>query len=485
MGVTNRLEQRQAQILTLTPQLRQAIKLLELTNLEIQAFIEQAVVENPLLTLEEPDSHEGAEHLQESSEDDNSSQADDFASEGQINDLDHPDYENEWADLPHRDGRTLGADDTLSALDLAADERHTLRDHVMAQVEVDIHDPIDRLIASHLIDHLDDAGYLRTSHEEIAETLKIQPKRLGAIVERLKQFDPCGIFAENLAECLRLQLIDRGLYSPRFVMILSHLDLFAEGKIDRLLKLCNLSPQDLAEAMAVIRQLDPKPGLRFESDRAETLIPDVIIRKTSTSGTWTVELNQAALPRVLIDETYRAHITRDKDKTTARYLNQQLSQAQWLLKALDQRAQNILKVATEIMRRQQNFLEYGIEALTPLVLKDIAAAVDVHESTVSRVTSNKYIATPRGIFELKFFFSSGISNYAQTGDHAAQAVRHRIKTLIGDETPGNPLSDDDLVELLARDGINIARRTVAKYREALGIPSSYDRKRAFKRQNCL
>ncbi|MFN7710065.1 MAG: RNA polymerase factor sigma-54 [Holosporales bacterium] len=485
MGVTSRLEQRQAQVLTLTPQLRQAIKLLELTNLEIQAYVEQAVMENPLLTLDHPEAPDSPGQEVPQPDSDPNQDSEQSALEGNLQDLDHPDYENEWADLPHRDGRHLGADDSLSALDLASDERHTLRDHLMAQVEVDIEEPVDRLIASHLIDHLDDAGYLRTPLEEIASTLKVDLTRLSNIVKRLKQFDPAGIFAENLAECLRLQLMDKGVHTPKFDLLLQHLDLFAEGKIERLLKLCHMGAEDLAQAMATLRHLDPKPGLKFDSNPAETLIPDVLVRKSPQTGDWTIELNQAALPRVLIDEVYRAQLTQQGGKTTQRYLSQQMGEAQWLIKALDQRAQNILKVATEIMKRQRTFLEEGVAALIPLTLKDVALAVEVHESTVSRVTANKYIATPRGVFELKFFFSSSLGNYAQTGDHAAQAVRHRIKALIQGESLGNPLSDDDLVELLAREGVNIARRTVAKYREALGIPSSYDRKRAFKRQSCL
>ncbi len=507
MAVTQRLEVRQAQSLVMTPQLQQAIKLLQMSNIELSEFVEQEIEQNPLLepddrddsandgteALQSPDVEPGGEIRVESadaapeprdtSELTGSEQLPNAAESPLDTDYDGV-YDNapvdDWGHDPNRlaTSSSSGAaapDDQLPERQLS--ETITLRHHVLEQMQVDIRDPAERLIAVHLTDMLDVMGYLRGDLNELADQLGCHPTLVERCLAKLQSFDPAGIFARDLKECLKLQLIDRNRFDPAMAALLGNLGLLARGEKEKLKGLCQVDDEDLVEMIAEIKALDPKPALGFETIPAETLIPDILMRPLRAGG-WFIELNPETLPKVLVNNSYYASISkRLTSKDDKEYLTEQLQSANWLVRSLHQRATTILKTATEIVRRQDAFFLKGIQYLRPLTLKDIAEAIEMHESTISRVTSNKYIATPRGILELKYFFTTAISGSGGS-EHSAEAVRYRIKRMIDDEAPDRILSDDMIVELLQRDGVEIARRTVAKYRVSMQIPSSVARRRA-------
>jgi RNA polymerase sigma-54 factor len=301
------------------------------------------------------------------------------------------------------------------------------------------------------------------------------------VLAALQGFEPTGVFARDLAECLKLQLIDKGRFDKPMAALVANLDLLARRDMASLRRACGVDEPQLAQMVAELRGLTPRPGAAFGVEPAQTVIPDVFVRE-APGGEWTVELNSDTLPRLLVDQRYHARIrggVRDaRDRT---FIAECLASASWLVKSLDQRAKTILKVASEIVRQQDGFLAFGVEQLRPLNLKTVAEAIGMHESTVSRVTSNKYLATPRGVFEMKFFFTSAIPATGGGESHSAEAVRHKIRQLIGAEHEGAHVhSDDAIVEILKEAGVDIARRTVAKYREAMRIPSSVERKRMLK-----
>lgn len=516
MALMPRLDQRQVQTLKMTPQLQQAIKLLQLTNLELQAFVEQELERNPLLEREEAETHEQSAAMLEEAE---AGAEDGFGLDvealGEMNlnreqesayqadiDVDN-DYTNDSA-LDSYDADTtpdsydaeamsgLGASHALGStqstggggfdaeagsLEETVSEQPDLRGHLEAQVVCDIRDPGDRLIAAYLIDGLDDAGYLQLDLAEAADALGAAPDRLEAVLAMLQRFDPPGVFARDLKECLKLQLEDRDRYDPAMQAFVEHIELLAARDFAGLRKVCGIDDEDLRDMIAEIRSLDPKPALKFSERPAEPVVPDVLMRAAADGG-WIVELNAETLPRVLVDNQYYARIAKStRSRDDRRYLSEQFQAANWLVKSLHSRAATIVKVASEIVRQQDGFFREGIRALRPLVLRDIADAIEMHESTVSRVTSNKYIATPRGMFELKYFFTTALGSTSGGDSVSAEAVRHRIRAMIDAETPKKVLSDDKIVEVLQADGIDIARRTVAKYREAMGIPSSIQRRR--------
>jgi RNA polymerase sigma-54 factor len=340
-----------------------------------------------------------------------------------------------------------------------------------------IADPVRRIIGQHLIDLVDEAGYLTGDLGSLAEKLGAPPAEVEAVLAIVQSFDPAGVAARNLAECLAIQLKERDRFDPAMQALVGHLDLLARRDLAGLKKICAVDDADLADMIAEIRALNPKPGLAFGSTVVQPMVPDVFVRQAS-DGTYAVELNADTLPKVLVDQTYYAVVAKTaRSDTEKSYLNECLQTATWLVRALDQRAKTILKVSTEIVRQQDGFFARGVQHLRPLNLKTVADAIGMHESTVSRVTANKYMATSRGIFELKYFFTSSIASAVGGEAHSAEAVRHRIKQLIDAEPTGDVLSDDTIVEKLRTAGIDIARRTVAKYREAMKIPSSVQRRR--------
>ena len=507
MALTPRLDQRQSQALVMTPQLQQAIKLLQMSNLELAEFVAEELERNPLLEREDADRDgTGSAAIDptgvEATETEAPDNGGDSASERVATDEAQPetasqaldiDYDNDWQDAPGAGrgegaegpslpslsgsgrGRGLEGDRPRAEDSLTRDV--TLREHLLAQLGVDFSDPQDRLIGTHLIDNLDEAGYLTGDLDAIAERLGCDVARVQATLERLQQFDPAGVFARDLAECLALQLKERDRLDPAMQIMLGHLPLIARRDISGLSRLCGVDTEDITDMLDEIRALNPKPGLTFDPARAETVIPDVLMRPLPGGG-WIVELNPDTLPRVLINNAYHTRIARAaRTKEERHYISEQLQGANWLVKSLHQRANTILKVASELVRQQEMFFIRGVAHLKPLVLRDIATAIEMHESTVSRVTSNKFIATPRGIYELKYFFTTGLAA-ANGGDaHSSESVRHRIRALIEAERADAVLSDDQIVDILKTEGIEVARRTVAKYREGLGIASSVQRRR--------
>jgi RNA polymerase sigma-54 factor len=369
-------------------------------------------------------------------------------------------------------------DDENANLESFATADITLREHLAEQVALAITDPAERLVAQYLIDTVDEAGYLHVDLGDIEAKLAAPPGMVERVLGVLQSFDPAGVCARSLAECLALQLKDQNRYDPQIGAVLDNLSLLATHNMAALRRAVGVDSDELAEMIAEIKQLNPKPGLKFGSVQVQPVVPDIIVR-ASNDGSWLIELNSDTLPRVLVNRVYYSKVSKtarnEKDKG---YLLECLQTANWLVKSLDQRARTILRVAEEIVRQQDAFFTHGVQYLRPMNLKTVADAISMHESTVSRVTSNKYIATPRGILELKYFFTSAIAASDGEGEaHSSEAVRHRIKQLIDAEMATAILSDDMIVEKLKGDGVDIARRTVAKYREAMRIPSSVQRRR--------
>jgi len=503
MAVTQRLEVRQTQSLVMTPQLQQAIKLLQMSNIELQEFIEGEIEQNPLLEREEesasaapdlPPSPDRVEETRHSEPDDSTRDVSDLTGSqtlpsGEEGPLD-TDYEgvydnpavDDWSPEARLGGSLVaggsggeGAGEG-SFIERQVAARPTLRQHLLDQLTMDIADPPARLIGVHLIDMLDESGYLRGDLAALAETLGCSLALVEATLAKLQRFDPAGVFARDLRECLALQLADRDRLDPAMATLLDNLDLLARRQLDKLRQACGVDEEDIAEMIAEVKALNPKPALDFESEDTEAVVPDILMRPQRGGG-WLIELNPDTLPRVLVNNSYYAKVSqRITSKADREYLSDQMQSANWLVRSVHQRANTILKVASEIVRKQDAFFQKGVESLRPLTLRDVAETVEMHESTISRVTANKYMETPRGLFELKYFFTSAVPGTG--GDaHSAEAVRHRIKRLIEGETPDKTLSDDSLVELLRKDGIEIARRTVAKYRESMRIPSSVERRR--------
>jgi RNA polymerase sigma-54 factor len=520
MALTQRLEFRQTQSLVMTPQLMQAIKLLQLSNLDLVAFVEEELERNPLLERagDEGEPVERAERSDAGEGGEDSGFADDAsfnAQDGQDGASEFEAAAEQWMD------RDLGSraemeqtfdsglenvfsEEPAEAASRAAQDvaptsytewgggasndgdynlesfvaaEVTLADHLAEQLSLAITDPVQRLIGQYLIDLVDEAGYVPADLSHIAEQLGASPAGVETVLAVVQKFDPPGICARSLSECLAIQLRERDRYDPAMRALVENLDLLARRDVASLRKICGVDDDDLAEMIAEIRQLDPKPGLKFSSARVQTVVPDVFVRPGPDGG-WLVELNSDTLPKVLVNQNYYSELAGNLRKGDDKsYFADCLQNATWLVRALDQRARTILKVSTEIVRQQDGFFQHGVAHLRPLNLKVVADAIQMHESTVSRVTANKYMATPRGIVELKYFFTAAIAS-ADGGDaHSAEAVRHRIKQLIDAENPNEILSDDAIVEMLRAAGIDIARRTVAKYREAMRIPSSVQRRR--------
>ncbi len=496
MAGSQRLEVRQSQALVMTPQLQQSLKLLQFSTQEMAEFIEQELEKNPLLSREEsPEPSEEAPSSETPSEASQERDIVDTAQEnsspdaaGEVLDVDH---ENTWQTDQSAASVSSGPADPFSSvakrganfdgedsLEQQLASEVDLKDHLMDQVYMDFKTPAKRLIAAHLIDLLDESGYFYADLAEQAEQMGCEMELADEVFSRLQKCDPPGIFARNLAECLALQLKDKGRYDPAMQKLVANLELLAEGDLDRLKKLCGVDDEDFAEMCAEIRALDPKPGRAFDHTISETLIPDVFVRKDPKSDTWIVELNHEALPRVLLDRTYYAEVkSRVSNDEEKKFVAEQWNDANWLVKTMNQRAETILKVAIELVKQQQEFFTHGVRYLKPLTLKDIAQKVEVHESTVGRVTTNKYMSTSRGVYEMKFFFSSSIASATdEDAAYSSTSVKHIIKEMIENETTDEVLSDDKIADILKQKGMNIARRTVAKYREEFNIPSSFQRR---------
>ena len=501
-GLMQKLDMRQGQSLVMTPQLQQAIKLLQLSNVELAEFVEGELERNPL--LERDEGAESAEtgdtqaqsdgeprELELSAPSADASEALDADSEMIHSDDSRSDM-MESVPAPAADAVGAGSsnwtpgggggsgDEGYDAIANSSREL-SLAEHLHDQLSIATADPIDRMIGAHLIDLADEDGYLRTDLEEVSTRLGLERARVEAVLELTQSFEPAGVMARDLSECLALQLREKDRLDPAMAALLDNLERLAKHDYEVLKDVCGVDGEDLHDMIMEIRELTPKPGLAFGSDSTRAVEPDVFIRQ-SPEGGWQVELNSETLPRVLVNNRYYNEIHAvARSESEKSFITECSQNASWLVKSLDQRARTILKVASEIVRQQDMFLAHGVAYLRPLNLKTVADAISMHESTVSRVTSNKYVSTPRGMFELKYFFTSAIPSAGGGEAHSAEAVRHRIKSLIEQETVEAVLSDDKLVELLRAEGIEIARRTVAKYREALNIPSSVQRRRILKR----
>jgi len=494
MAIAPRLDLRQSQTLVMTPQLRQAIKLLQFSNIEVNSFVAEEMERNPLLEHDDsPDPPVGERAALDQIEPRNSTVMDAAdaarsdtlpAETGAPLDADHAElYDPGGAgDGTPLVGRMDGGGgshsfegDDRGIDDFASDDR-SLRDHLGEQLRLNFSDPVDRMIGAHLIALLCPAGRLTATPVAIAQAMGLPLDHLEAVRARMMRFDPVGLFARDLRECLAAQLAERNRLDPAMQILLDNLDLLAKRENRRLMTLCGVDAEDLTEMIAEIRALDPKPGATWDATPVQLVVPDLLMRQLPDGG-WMIELNPETMPRVLVNERFYAKIAPHAKKDEKVFLTERLANANWLVRSLQQRAQTILKVAAEIMRQQDGFLRQGVAHLRPLILRDIAEAVELHESTVSRVTANKYIATPRGVLELKYFFTTAIHSSDGGDSHSAEAVRFRIRGMINHEQLADVLSDDAIVTVLRREGVEIARRTVAKYRESLHIPNSVQRRR--------
>ncbi len=524
MALSQRLEFRQTQSLVMTPQLMQAIKLLQLSNLDLAAFVEEELERNPLLergaestepggsqdvsafegsgdgefsTSGAADSDGGGEGFDGGGTDGTGSASEDWMSRdlGTRSEMEQTfdtGLDNVFTEEPAEAAARVAQEAAPTAytewgggasndddynLEAFVAAEATLGGHLAEQLAIAFPAPAQRMIGQYLIDLVDEAGYLPLDLGQAHERLGTSQREVEDVVAVLQTFDPPGICARNLSECLAIQLRERDRYDPAMQALVEHLDLLAKRDFSQLRKICGVDDDDLADMIGEIRRLNPKPGLKFGSSRMQTMVPDVYVRPGPDGG-WLVELNSDTLPRVLVNQTYYTRLSQSVRKADDKsYFSDCLQNATWLVRALDQRARTILKVATEIVRQQDGFFTSGVAHLRPLNLKAVADAIQMHESTVSRVTANKFMATNRGSFELKYFFTASIASADGGEAHSAESVRHRIKILIDAESPSAILSDDTIVEQLRADGIDIARRTVAKYREAMRIPSSVQRRR--------
>ncbi len=548
MAIGPKLEFRQSQALVMTPQLQQAIKLLQLSNIELNEFVQEELLSNPILeeegesaepvpgpdddaasedqvaagTAEQPDDTDNLEpdeqariddqvlneegfgdgnvgdDLSELTEADVGAQADSGeipkAAESPLDmnpddafDADEPDIR---PDPPQSEGdhqnvqiseSKVSPDSDLPDREATMTAELSLQAHLLDQLSSADLNVDQKLIGRFIVDGIDEAGYFTESLPEIAADLGASDQAVEQVLKTVQTFDPTGVGARDLMECLSLQLEEKDRLDPVMQTFLANLHLMASGDLKEIKSVCHVDDDDLAELIADIKALDPKPGLIFDPVNIEPMIPDVFVRKNA-EGQWTVELNDATLPRVIVNNEYYAvvkdAVKKDEDR---QYLAEKFSNANWLVKSLDQRAMTILRVSEELVRQQSGFLNLGVQHLKPLTLRNIAEMIDMHESTVSRVTSNKYIATPRGTFEMKYFFTPAIQAVSGADAHSAEAVRARIRNCIEGESLDKVLSDDKIVSILRESGVDIARRTVAKYREAMDIPSSVERRRA-KRQ---
>ncbi|SFO03969.1 RNA polymerase factor sigma-54 [Sphingomonas sp. OK281] len=492
MSLAPRLDIRQSQSLVMTPQLQQAIKLLALSNLEIEGFIAEEVERNPLLEASAAEDSDAPDREPAAEVRDERVAADELVAGTGAGD--EPTLDVDYATESHQqdsvaDGGS-GMDGALSMtgastggaggedgpdLDAFADTSLSLADHLLAQAGPAIARD-DAFIAAHLIDQIDEAGYLTVSLLDIANRLGVPLVRVERVLATIQTFDPTGVGARDLSECLALQAKEADRYDPCMARLIDNLDLLARGELTRLKRMCDVDDEDMADMIRELRGYDPKPGCRYGGEPAQSVTPDLFVARTKAG--WAIEVNASTLPRVLVNRSYYTELSGgQQDKASKAWLSDCLASANWLVKALDQRQRTIIKVATEIVKQQEAFFLKGVAHLRPLTLRQVADAIEMHESTVSRVTSNKYVSCARGLYELKYFFTSAIQSADGGEAVSAQAVKSAIRALI-DTEGAKILSDDTLVDLLNAKGFDIARRTVAKYREALGIGSSVQRRRA-------
>jgi RNA polymerase sigma-54 factor len=486
MAIGPRLDLRQTQSLVMTPQLRQAIKLLQSSNVEVSAFVEEELERNPLLERDErgdaptaADERAPAAAAPEHVDAHAAATSDAMPAEAATPldaEWDNV-YDGEGGGGFGANGSGGGFDGEPAGVEDFAGARATLREHLGEQVRLTFHDAKERLIAAQMLALVDPAGRLAVADGAIAAAMGCPEAMVAAVRARMQRLDPVGMFCRSLRECLAVQLAERNRLDPFMEALLDNLDMLARRDLRGLMRVCGVDSEDLAEMIGELKRLDPKPGANWDSAPPPVVVPDVLMRRLD-NGEWAVELNPETMPRVLVNRGFHARaVVGAKSKDDRVFLAEKLQAATWLVKSLEQRANTILKVSAEIVRRQEAFFRHGVAHLRPLILRDVAETVSLHESTVSRVTAAKHIATPRGIFELKYFFTTAINGTAGNDSHSAEAIRFRIREMVAQEPAEDVLSDDAIVDRLRKEGVDIARRTVAKYREALRIPSSVQRKR--------
>lgn len=500
MALGPRLDLRQSQSLVMTPQLQQAIKLLALSNLEIEAFIGEALDANPLLDVGSEYAAPSVEAVEIPEEARRTtlegSPIDQLIGEGRAGD-DRPldidaaalDRDRDTGDGELAGDRAGGRGDNWASefrlgggedgpgIEDHAGGAESLAMHLEAQVGAVAEDPVLAGIARYIIGQLDEAGYLHASTMELAGDLGVPVAMIDNGLALVQSLDPTGVGARTLSECIALQAKEADRYDPLMARLIDNLDLVARGELARLKRMCGTDDEDFADMLAELRNYDPKPGARFGGEPGGAVTPDILVAPRADGG-WGIMLNEATLPRLIVNRRYYVELKGTcEDKTSRAWLSEKLTEANWLIKALDQRQKTILKVATELVKQQDGFFRYGVSQLKPLTLRAVAEVIGMHESTVSRVTSNKFLNCPRGTFELKYFFSSGVASADGEGGASAEAVKAAIRQLVEAEDPKAILSDDALVELLKAKGFELARRTVAKYREAIGLGSSVQRRR--------
>ena len=468
MALTQGLQQKQTQTLAMTSEIQQSLKMLQLSSLDLSEVIYNELDKNPLLMIDEGESVESGAKTQDYT----SSDLTELSKNREIEDNKALDYQNDWSDVGSGGSRSF--EDYDDEFDRTISGEKDLREYLLEQFYIDVESDFDRNIANYMIDFLDEAGYFAGNVSEIAENLGATEQEVEQVLSKLQKLEPSGIFARNLAECLKIQLAERDRLDPAMFTLVMNLEALALRKFDILMDLCGVDQEDLIDMVEEIKGLNPKPALGYAKKELTPGQPDIFIKRME-DGSFAVELNNAALPKVLVNKTYYQEVSEKvRDKEEKKYLKANLNSASFIVRALDQRANTMLKTASAIVKFQEDFFKHGVKYLKPLTLSQIATEIGMHESTISRVTSNKFMVTPRGSFEMKYFFTSGVSNSG--GEVASTSVKETIKEIIDSEDRAKPLSDDEITKMLQKRGVKISRRTVMKYREAMGVPSSYDRK---------
>ena len=488
MQLTQSLNIKQKQSLVMTPQLQQAIKLLQLTNLELKQFLEEQTFDNPFINVEEENQASEKKNTEAPSSEKNDSNSEQVLENDTTDFSDDPtrneDYDNRFDNTNIDYGTTTNAkSNNAEDWDLIAstvpNHEKSLIAHIEEQLPYLLDTPREHFIARYFLEALEASGWLGKSLDEIQIETSLDHDDLENVLMKLQGAEPTGLFSRNLSECLKLQILDKGLMCAELSVLLENLALLAKGDLKNLMKKIDCDEQKIKEFLVIIRSLDPKPGASFSSEASNIHKPDLLVRKIS--GDWIVDLNRSTLPSININEDYAKKLSPEgRDNKIDGYASQALSSARWLKRALEQRNITTLKITAEIIKRQSNFLEKGMDFLEPLSLKDIAMAINMHESTVSRVTNGLMVATPKGTFPLKSLFSVTIETENKENGKSAAAVRNMIKKILHEEKGEKPLSDDIIAKLVSKNGVKLARRTVAKYREMLNIPSSSERKRRAK-----
>ncbi len=483
MQISQNLKLRQSQTLVMTPQLQQAIKLLQLNNIELCELVNKELEENPF--LENKEDKDSDNNITNEKENNTESLIDAFESGESISDTPKSDdYDNNWDQELKLSSSSNNYDtiDSGSIAEQTVSEKVTLKSFLLEQVGVEFKLPKEQIIAQTLIDYIDPSGWLTKDLKELQVIIGCEEHEINEVLVRLQKFEPTGVFARNLTECLKIQLDYEGQLSNSMSILIENFDLLAAGQVKNLCKICGLNEKELTEKIKLIKKLNPKPGTKYSDYNDPIFQPDVIV--SNRNDNWEVELNNSTLPKIVVNEDYADELEKlSKIENDKKFISESINSARWLIKAIEQRNLTTLKISSEIVEQQKDFFEKGLSHLKPMILKDVAKKIGMHESTVSRVTTSKLMLTPRGIFEMKHFFSATINSTIRGESHSAASVRETLKNLISNEPLNQPLSDEILVSKLQTEGINLARRTVAKYRELMNIPASSERRKMMKIQS--